>query len=242
MADAQAKFDHIRIGPQLGVLAFHQFHRHQSLVGVLGAADVIFKDEAGIWWPRSVTYEAFNRILAEKGEEMGLDSSVMVVGAGAEARVAIAALSRAGFSHFNITSDNKEEADKMIASLKRKFFDSQFDFIDPESLILLPGSSGLVVNTLAWNPGNQLLCDLSYFNFLKRDGHVWDMTLLPPMTQFIKDASDVGIGVVRGYHIASWSDWFWVKWVSGLDLGRSRYCQALKSHLDQFPSSLVEPD
>lgn len=224
---AMEEYDAIRIGSPFKSAGVAQFKNLSALLRQLNSADCLVKIK-GVWWPRPAGYHSFQRILSRVGSSLDLKSSVLIVGAGAGARFAIAALIKIGFKHFNLTNKFDEQALELIKELRQIYFDVEFDFIPQGRLVLLPGANGVVINTTPLTPTNDLLNELYYFNFLKSSGIAIDFTVVPYDTPFIKEAEAIGINTVRGYEVAAEADCVWVGWVFGRELDVEAYRERLK--------------
>lgn len=239
LSESIGDYNALRIGTPFGMTTLDHFEGQPSTMMFLKAADgVIF--EQGKWWPRSSGYRGLQKVLGEVGRDLDLNSSILVVGSGAQARVACAAFSKLGFRRFLITSRNDEHAEELVKQLERHFFNLEFKVVPQDQLVLLPGVSSAVINTTPYALDNDLLTELYYFNFLQSSGVVIDLNLQPLETPLIREAKVMGVNVVMGSEVASWSDILWCQWVTGKTFDRSVYRDALEAAL--FASSpVVEP-
>ncbi len=171
------------------------------------------------------------KMILDVGSGLDLKGSILIVGAGAGARVAAAAFINVGYKKVNITNKFSEQAEDLIEDLERKYFDIEFEFIPEEKLVLLPGTNSVLVNTTPLLPSNDLLNELYYFNFLKSPGIVFDFTTVPIDTPLVLEAEALGIKVVRGFEVSSWGDMSWVEWAFAKKLDREAYCERLKEKM-----------
>jgi shikimate 5-dehydrogenase len=210
-------------------------NRATDLVSLLGSADAVVKKIDGGWWPENILYEAFLEEFIRNIRRTDLSSHVLVVGSGAGSRVLIAALIKLGFSKFIISDRNEDKANATISQLKKKFFGVVFEFVPPTSLMLLPGSSSILVNGTPILPDNQLLKDLYYFNFLKLPATIIDLNLIPPESPLIEEGRRIGASVLRGYEIAAKVDVLWAKRACNLDVNFEKYKEFLRQKLSSVP-------
>jgi len=231
---AKEKYDQIRVDSPFGEMIVSLQHTQSLVARQLKAADSLVHEKSE-WWVRSSLYLAIGQMLTERNMAADLKSSVLVVGAGAAARTVVASLFRAGFKSFLITNKFDEQGHVFISDLKRHFFGVNFEYVPMERLVLLAGTNTLIVNTTPFVESNDLLKELYYFNFLKRDGMVWDLTLHPTDTPLLQEARNIGITGVPGYEVAALSDCIWVEWVTGQKISRSEYQEILKKKLETLP-------
>lgn len=205
----------------LGIIPDHSVH-----ISRLGAADCLIQEE-GRWWPRSASYQGMLEVMASYGKNFDLNSSVLIVGAGAMARTSVAVLFREGFKRFSITAMDKDRGLKLIEQMSRIFLGAEFKFIPKNELILLPGVYGVVVNTTPSIDENELIQELSYFNFFAPGGVVVDLYFTPPITRFLKEAQEVGGQIIPGHLVAAATDRIWCKWAANIDINEVAYSERL---------------
>src|SRR5690606_29702871 len=119
------EYDSIRVGRGLGEVTIPLFNNNTVFIDRLKAADSIVKWN-GTWVLRSAAYEGLTKVCAGIGQLFDLDSSVLVVGAGAAARLAISVLYRAGFKKFGISDKTTSKVDTFAAELKSIYFGAEF--------------------------------------------------------------------------------------------------------------------
>jgi len=236
--EAMEKYDSIRIGSPFGSQLDTFFHAQDSEIRFLGAADAVWKKE-GEWRLMSSNHFGLRRIIHDIGQGFDFESSILVVGAGAGARVAVSVFVKYGFNKINITNKFVEQANDLIADLRRKYFLIDFEFVSEEKLVMLPGTNVVLVNTTPLVIGNDLLKELYYFNFLKASGIVIDFTFIPIDTPLVMEAEQIGIKTVRGYEVSSWGDMAWVENCFGLRLDREEYCERLKQKVSKIEFDLT---
>jgi len=229
------KVDQVRLQSPFGELAQGFQNRTTDFVNLVGSADAIIKASDGIWWQENLMHEGFALEFIKHAKHLDLDSHALIVGSGSASKVIMAALIKAGFSKFYVADRFEERAKKTIESLKRRFFKIRFEFIPTGRLMLLPGSSTVLVNATPLVPDNTALRDLYYFNFLKMPATIVDLNLIPPDTPLIEEGKRIGAEAISGYEIAARTDVIWVKRVLNIDLNLDTYRNVLKSTLSSVP-------
>lgn len=218
----------IKLGRGLGEAILKRYPNHSVHINRLGSADCLIYED-GRWWPRSSIYNGLLQVFAGVGEKLDLNSSALIVGAGAMARTIVAVLFREGFKSFGITAIDEERGLKLIADLKKVYFGADIEFIPKEELILLPGLYGFIANTTPAIKENELLSELSYFNFFIPQGVALDFFMGESETDFLKEAHEIGATTIAGYELAAAADQVWVKWGLGIDLDIDSYLELLKA-------------
>lgn len=218
-------FDWIRIERPHGEAVVNAFpHVGMDMLALKSADGVFFKGDR--WWPKNGYVSIFNDLISAYGERMDLGGEILVVGAQAEARAAIASVMRAGFKKINLTCRFDDEGINLIADLKKAYLGVEFQFIPQDHLVLLPGMNILAINTVPLSTENQeFLNELSYLNFLRPDGMIWELVVKPIQTALLKEASQINVTCVAGFEIAARVDEFWLR-----TLGRPIDREALSFH------------
>lgn len=229
LKDAMEKYDGIRIGRGVGDLAPPLFNNNTIFVGRMGAGDSVVKTN-GKWCLRSTLYDGLNKVCSDVGHRFELKTNVLMVGAGAVARASIASLSRSGFTKFGISDVSAERGEKLCSELRRMYFGAEFKAIPKQELILLPGVYGVLVNTTPLDEGNEILDELTYFNFFRKNAVAFDFTLKPVDTPLLKEAAEVGVHTVFGYQLAAECDKVWADMMFG-DVDMSGFESALEKSL-----------
>ena len=230
LIEATEKFFALRVGPPFGELVTHHFFYESAITMSLGAADTLIPSH-GKWWTRSCLFQAFHYLFSDRGESFNVQSTALVVGAGAAARVVISVLIKIGYKHIKITNRFRDQAFNLIADLKKSYFGVHFEFVSVSQLTLLLGTNSVMVNTTPCAPGNELTKELMYFNFLEPGGEIWDLTFSPADTELILEAEQIGAKVVRGFEVASWADVVWVEWAFGHRMDQQIYVRAMEKML-----------
>lgn len=220
--EALSEFDHVRLSTSIGPQVLSKLKVQSSWATLIGVIDGMIRTEHG-WWPLCAIYESFGQILIRIGQELDLRGSVMVAGAGGIARTAISAFFRAGFKNFLVTNFKEDEAERLIREVRSKLFGLSIEWVPMDKIVLLPGESSALINCTPSIEENALLIELSYLNFLKRPGFLFDSNRYPKSSILVQEAYDSGVSVIDGIELASRADVLWAKWAFGVDLDLEEY-------------------
>ncbi len=224
------EFDHVRLSSSIGPQVLKRLKVQSSWATLIGVIDGMVKTEHG-WWPLCALYESFGQILIRVGQELDMRGSVLVAGAGGIARTTISAFFKAGFKDFLVTNFKEDEADRLIKDVRSKLFGLRIQWVPMEKIVLLPGDSTALVNCTPSIEENELLRELSYLNFLKRPGFLFDSNRYPKSSILVQEAYDSGVNVIDGIEIASRADVLWAKWAFGVDLALDDYRKVFQETL-----------
>lgn len=233
--DDLSKLDHfhyVRISSRFGPQVLKLVPVQSSWITTLGVIDGMMKREDGKWWPMCALFEAFGAIIFELGQDLDMRGNVLVAGAGGTARIAIAALFKSGFRNFLMTNFKESEAQITIDEVRSKFFGLTLQWVAQEKIVLLPGESTVIVNCTPSVEENPLLVELSYMNFLKRPGFLFDVSRSKKPSLLVQEARDVGVRVISGVELAARSDQLWAKWAFGVDIPLKKYIAEFEASLD----------
>lgn len=223
-------FHHVRLSSRIGPELLKHVKVQSSWTTLLGVIDGMVM-AGGEWWPMCAMYESFGRVLHELGQDLDQRGSVMIAGAGGAARIAVAAFFKAGFRKFLITNFDAAEAEAMMRDIRARFFGLELEWVPMDKIVLLPGESSVLVNCTPSVEENFLLVELSYLNFLKRPGILFDIARASKPSVLVVEARDVGLKIISGHEIAARSDVYWAKWAFQCDLDLETYRRTFEEAL-----------
>lgn len=224
---ALEKFDHVRLGTRVGPLVLKHLKVQSSWTTLLGVVDGMNKTPHG-WWPLCALYESLGQLIIELGQDLDARYSVLVAGAGASARIVVASFFKGGFKDFLITNFDDTEAQDMIRDLRSRFFGLNIEWVPMERIVLLPGNCSVVINCTPSIEENALLTELSYLNFLRRPGILFDLARGPKPSVLAEEVADAGVRAITGVEIAARTDVLWAKWGFQTDLDLKTYFARLQ--------------
>lgn len=210
-------FAHVRISSRLGPGIAARLKVQSTWTTLLGVVDGMTRTDHG-WWPLCALHEAFGQLLIELGRDLDPRGSVLVAGAGGAARTAISAFFKAGFTQFLISNLDEAEAQAMITDVRRRLFGLKLEWTPTDRIVMLGGECSVVINATADVTENKLLTELSYLNFLKRTGYVFDLGRTRTPSVLVDEAREAKLGLVTGVEVAARADKLWAKWAFGIDL------------------------
>lgn len=222
------EFAHVRISSRVSNAVLEHLKVRSSWVTLLGVVDGMNLTPHG-WWPLCGLYQTFGDLLVELGQGLDKRGSVLVAGAGGAARIAIAAFFKAGFQNFILTNFVEEEANALIKEIKSKLFGLTIQWVPMERIVLLPGESSVLCNCTPSVEENPLLVELSYLNFLKRPGTLFDLSRSGKPSLLVQESKDAGVHVVDGLEFAARTDVLWAEWAFGAKLELQSYREQLNT-------------
>lgn len=176
--DLLADADIAKVEMSLSSVVLQQMSVQPAMVRTLKSVDFLLKEES-TWLPRSFLYEAFKKVLIEQAKGLDNRDPAFVVGSSEEAVVVAAGLVNLGFRQIFITGEDSKELDLRAEQLRKYFFGVKFLTLMADYLTAQTIGAGLVINTTPVSKEKELFRDLFYFNFMKRNGFVIDLNLIP---------------------------------------------------------------
>jgi hypothetical protein len=220
--DSFSGYHHLRISSRIGPKLLQGMKVQSSWTTLLGVTDGMVQSANG-WWPLCGLYESFSQLLHREGQDMDARGNVLIAGAGSAARVAMTAFFKAGFRKFLLTNSDAGEAEALIKDLRRKYFGMSMEWVSMDRIVLLSGDTTVLVNCTPAVAENPLLVELSYLNFLKRPGFLFDLSRGGTPSVLVQEAYDAGVKVILGSELGARTDVLWVKWAFGVDLDLESY-------------------
>ena len=233
LQEALLEFDNVRIGGVLREEIPKIYPRMPSTLLSLRSADAMVR-EGGEWWPRNFLIEGMNKLIVSDLKDLDLGGAIFVLGATPEARAAIAAFARFGFSRFTLSDPDIQRGQKFVDELRTLYFKVQFQFAPRHMITQLPSIHSAAINTLKLGRDDGALSELFYFNFLKPGGAWLDLPLVLRNTGLDAEALAVGAQVIGGARLASVVDGLWAKTAFGVELDLGAY----EARLDTKPTAL----
>ena len=210
LEQVKSEYSQIRFAGEVGSWTLPLLIRLPSALMSLKSADALVC-EGGDWWPRLFMVEGLNKMFANDAGTLDLGSSVFILGATMEARAAVAALSRIGFSKMLVSDPDDTKTSAFVEDLKRSYFGIQFQAVSRNMITQLPGICSVAVNTLSQLDDQGTLGDLAYFNFLRSGGYWLDLTLSPPNANLKTEAISVGAAILSAPHALAICDQLWAQ-------------------------------
>lgn len=166
--------------------------------------------EGGSWYPRILAHEALRMVLVAEARDLDIRAPAFVVGNDESVRSVASVLAEMGIVDIYLVG-NVEALEKQKKILSRSHIGIHFQLVDAEDLTLQSVSAGIVVNTSDLSERKSLLTDLSYFNFMKHNGYVLDLNILPRHNLLLEEAERAGLRVLQPVLVAAATSYLWLE-------------------------------
>jgi len=168
-------------------------------------ADCIVK-QLGHYIPRILLKEALRIIITETNSKLDSRAMVYITGAGEVIKPLVSMVVQLGFSKINLVDADLDRLMNHAENLRKKYFGINFLLIQDAELTLQPSNGSLLINTIGAG-SDQLLQDISYMNFLKRDGLIADLPFSKVDNPVVSEGKDAGIPLVTSLQLQAYKDY-----------------------------------
>ncbi len=165
-------------------------------VRLTGVFDFI-RNDLGKNIPRLVYAEALKTTLVKKAKALDISHPALIVGDDGKIRAVIATLSSLGFKEIYLVGieDNLQEH---VDSLQRSFMGINFRIIQSSDLTSGQMSASIIINLQSISEESNLHTDLAYFNYLKSDGWVVDLSSFEKNSYLYDEALRADLPAISG--------------------------------------------
>ncbi len=202
----------------------NQLHIQPTLVRTVRSMDCFVKED-NRWYPRLFMYEALRKVLVDCARDLDIRIPAFVVGDSELARVVASVFAQIGFSEIYVVGEDESKLKEQMEILRRNHLGIKFHELMADELTIQAVSGSIIVNTLDVSQNKALLNDLSYFNFLKRDGYALDLNLIPYHNPLLEEAERAELRVLHPYLVSASLTQMWLE---KLQLGASLKVEDLR--------------
>ncbi|MES2855128.1 MAG: hypothetical protein V4692_04660, partial [Bdellovibrionota bacterium] len=155
LAKAEKEFDGIRLSGNASEWILTRTEHIPALTASLQFADAMTKEiikdgtKPARWWAHCFMFDGLNRSLASSPTTPDISGAVFILGAQPVTRILIGALSRIGFTRFNVVDPDETKAQVFCEMLKKKFFGLEIHSVARHYMTQLPGIHSVAINVIA---------------------------------------------------------------------------------------------
>jgi hypothetical protein len=184
---------------------------------------VIRRKDSGLW-PTCMTGLALTRSLVHAAKHLDLQRAAYIIGANTTAKAAIMELVALGMQKFFLVDPDFSASKSLTESFGRNLFSMEFVPLQNAELPLRPNDGSLLLNTIDLSIFQELAQDLSYLNFISKEGLFIDCFPGFATHTLLDEARHVGLQVIPSSRF-----WGWFDYLALLEAGAS-----LKVDRDEF--------
>lgn len=200
LQDSKSKAQAVLVDPQISEAFIEQLPAAPSSIMSVLCTDCLIL-ENGQWWPYLLVKKVLHELLIQRGKSLNIRESAYVVGEGANLRILISIVAQMGFSKIFAVSENKEDLEKQTKYLKKKFVGIDMRSLPADGLTMQTVGGSLIISSYDLSEKQALATDLSYFNFMSKNGLVVDINLFPIHNPMLEEAHRAQLQTISGSDI-----------------------------------------
>lgn len=192
-------------------LLFRTAQKKPAEVIEVGLADsLIVQQKTG--WLRCFLRIALRQLIMEKAPSLNTHASCYITGSGSITRLCSVVAIQMGFRHLVFVSADHHEAAAEIRALSRLFFDLDLKLLKESELTLQPNNGSLLMNTVNAENGGMIYEDLTYLNFLEKEGLVVDLSMSAEgPNPLLEETENAGLKSLKNHEICGVRDWLFLQ-------------------------------
>lgn len=164
-------YDLIRFDRDWAAEAFHLVAAAPPLITILETVDLLYK-KRGILWPHLNFKDAIHSTILQNHPYLNTKGSGLIIGDSVEAIQVAHVLVALGLKHITFVVESEAIGSPFLELMKNSLFQTHFEVIIKEKIILLPGIYSVMVCCKDLRDNHALLTSLLYFNYLERGGMI----------------------------------------------------------------------
>ncbi|MFP5518863.1 MAG: hypothetical protein ACLGGX_03110 [Bdellovibrionia bacterium] len=181
-------FDLLLCDANFGAEHLPDYPVQSTQAGLLSCFDVI-KKQGDHYIPDVFAFEALHKCLVKSGESLDIRFAAYIVVDTWTGVIASAVCAAIGFSEINIITHHRAQAEIWKKQLNRSFFSLQIRIIDADAFTSNSNPGSLLINTIDLKTDS----DLAYFNFLRAQSLVVDLSANREESLLRKEADEAGL-------------------------------------------------
>ncbi len=205
----------ILVDPSLSSGLLKKIAVQPAQVQSLQSLDSFFKSENS-WYPRLLTFEALRRVFVERARDLDIRRPAFVVAQGAMTRILASVLTQVGFADIYLIGSDSDDLAREQKYLSSTHLGIRFTQIPTSELTMQSVSAAVMINAMDLASDQDLMNDLSYFNFMKGEGYILDLNLENEDSPFIEEARNAELRVIEHLWIVTAMVQQWMEWLGWL--------------------------
>lgn len=184
---------------------FQTFYNFPTEVALSKSVDSIFYLDHK-WWPQNFLIQALKQSIVKKNPHLDIRGAGYVTGQGAKARAAMFLLSQMGFAKIYWVLEEALLPEDENFSFGKKFLGTEIQVLENSMLTMQASNGSILINTMS-SDNQDLIKDLSYLNFLHKNGVVVDLNLFPLKSFLLDEAENAKVLNLSGSEVSGLRDY-----------------------------------
>lgn len=179
-------------------------------VRILQCADSMFFQD-GAWWPRLNLKEAIRHSVVSEARSLDIKDSAYIIGEGAMLRMTGALAASFGYKKIFLVGLLEDDIERQAKELQQYFVGIDWKPLLAHQMTMQTSGASLLINSISLGDNPLVMSDLAYFNFMKSDGLVVDLNVLPLENNLLIEAKQARLRTLSGFDIRTQQDFTFIE-------------------------------
>ncbi|PIS10914.1 MAG: hypothetical protein COT73_06860 [Bdellovibrio sp. CG10_big_fil_rev_8_21_14_0_10_47_8] len=196
----------VLLGPEQIDELLPQTPRVPSDVIEAGFADCLIRDlkdnkNKESWWLRCYLKPALRILVGERAPHLDTHGVAYVTGVTGLSRMCLVLAAQLGFDRLVLVTKEPEKGQALVDAISKLFFGLQIRVIGFGELTEQPSDGSILMNTMTDEALGEGLAELSYLNYVKREGLVVDLLNEASNSRLLEETKNVQLSVLSGLEL-----------------------------------------
>ena len=201
-------FDAFRFSIEYSEQVYANLKEKPSVLKFEKSVDFMEKKNHQVWGS-NIFRQGFLHAISHHCKSLDFGSPALVLGIGPQIRAGLSVLIELGYRKIYIVDYNDIRLE--IETLKKIFLGVEFNVFSSENIVLQPGIFSILLSSIDLKPGDALLADLLYFNYLKPNGAIIQLSNSLPEDPLLIEAKAISTKVLSLREISIHTEFSWIQ-------------------------------
>jgi hypothetical protein len=224
--------DGLLVDPELSADLIAASSRVPTEIVESGLVDSLVFDGRNLWI-RCYLRESLRRSILGRAPRLDTHSLCYVTGSQALARMGASVAIQMGFRRVAMISESSEDLEVFVERLRRVFFGIDLRILKETELTLQPNNGSLLINTIPADSGSLVFEDLTYLNFLQKQGLVVDLPFSARTNPLLEEARHTHVLELESSAVWGLRDYLFLQGILGkeIQISETDYLSRWLDHL-----------
>lgn len=184
----------IKFNPYMSDVVYERFHTLNEIEKITGHFDSVINGKKAV----SLLYKALIREIRQVNRNLDTSGEGLICCETSLLKCLILTAAQLGLKTIKLVTLDEEQSKKHVEALQKHIFSLNIELVEPKNLTLLASRCSVALCGLLGNHQTQLLTDLSYLNFMKKNGIAVDVALSLENSLIIEEAINIQLPYLDG--------------------------------------------
>ena len=195
-------FDAVHVDFTSSELIMQSWPSSPTLIRQLRCFDYFISDQQQIW-PRLFLYDTLRKLIVDRSKEHDIREAAYVVCDNLIGRVLVTLMIHLGHKKVFLVSEDEKFIAEEVEKLRRVNLGVEIVGLSTQHLTIQTTRASILINTLQLEKNSQILNDLAYFNFMKKEGLVLDLNLDQSQNLILDEAQKADLKIIDSAIVAA---------------------------------------